>query len=383
MQKRTRILPGPERVVYDGTRSRTNPSLETLPRTCALLTNFISAESTNDYMSKHGFRMMECRDGLSWDVESAAFPKSPEVIRGGSFCRVNVAFNNYFLRTGHLTSDDIEKKFRTEVPRQDNTSFEGGYVVAGVRPYRVSPNNFVTFKKYSDNPTVVATDSFVTSAPFYSPCHVEYGGNEAISHLIVGRKLWLATTNAKAGNWMVLNLKTAENFLDFIEHHGYGFRDILYWLQKPGDAIVQPSLCAHAVLTFPDSDRNWAVLATQELKDLTDVGRPRRVLQRFGHGVSKGDYQVLIDKTVAAVKRSTWDVVTTEDFTGEVAFHIFAFVKNGYDLSTLCHVNANRERDLRRMCKTRRMILRCMGSTAIISNGIVEFEHSYCLPSHP
>ena len=87
-----------------------------------------------------------------------------------------------------------------------------------------------------------------------------------MASLLRGRKLWLfATPGSKSASALV---KRPENthVEQFMEHMVFGrYKDLLYYLQEPGDTICSPAQTVHFVLSVTP-DNGWNCLSSHNVR---------------------------------------------------------------------------------------------------------------------
>ena len=108
--------------------------------------------------------------------------------------------------------------------------------------------------KYSipESLTITKLDGIIAFGNWVTAGHIETGGDDSITHTPVGRKLMVIT---KRGNvsWYIETLMTSVKFLvNFLSKPppiSVKHRDWFYFTD-PLSLLVQPALCAHAVVTL-------------------------------------------------------------------------------------------------------------------------------------
>ena len=126
------------------------------------------------------------------------------------------------------------------------------------------------------------------------------GGGESIAKVISGSKLWLITTNARAGRLLfarstcLLDQSIVE-FLTKPRPKNYvpnAFeKNVYYHVAEAGDIIIQPAFAVHAVITAPEVSRRrkcWSLVTGFEAVDVRMESRGRRVIDSFGIGMKVG-----------------------------------------------------------------------------------------------
>ena len=82
--------------------------------------------------------------------------------------------------------------------------------------------------------------------------HIEEAGSCSTATLVSGNaKLWLLGLTLRASRFIEYRCDTVFHFIDFIRTQPRFHASIAFLIQKPGDVIFVPPLCAHTVLTFP------------------------------------------------------------------------------------------------------------------------------------
>ena len=139
-----------------------------------------------------------------------------------------------------------------------------------------------------DGFTGVRRDAMVQWNEWWTAAHVEIGGNDSVSKTPCVEKLFLICGSYQTSRDCNNVMGTPQYFLDLIKRgpsaSGLG-KDVWFFIPTKDNVLCQPSLCAHAVLTFT---RGLSLVTDWEARDQSNQVVVDRTLGSFAYGVRKG-----------------------------------------------------------------------------------------------
>ena len=154
-------------------------------------------------------------------------------------------------------------------------------------------------------------NAIITWGGWFTEGHIELAGDESISHVPIGKKVYLIAKRGPASKYLVNQTKCAKEFMNLVVRGPPALykEKIFYFISSSKSVLLQPALCAHSVLTL---SKNLAIVMGWEAGNKTDAIRAKHVSDYYGFGV--GCETKAFIKTVPKQKRG--DVIKVLKQTG-------------------------------------------------------------------
>ena len=177
-----------------------------------------------------------------------------------------------------------------------------------------TPKSLVSTKK----------DGIMSFGPWFTGGHIETGGADSITHVPVGKKIMLIATRGRASRRVEALVKSSKSIIDLLSKPPapQWKQSVEYYISDPTSLMIQPALCAHAVITL---SKGPALAVGFEEIVKSDDKRRQQVLSYYSSGVDQNKSQVWLDvapdKTVLGKikdvlvgllrSKSIWNVYST------------------------------------------------------------------------
>ena len=142
--------------------------------------------------------------------------------------------------------------------------------------------------------TITKLDGIIAFGNWFTAGHIETGGDDSITHTPVGRKLMLIAKRGNVSRYLeslITSVKFLVNFLSKPPPKSIKQR-VRFYFTDPLSLMVQPALCAHAVVTLSSGP---SIVAGFEGKMETDLLRREQVIQYYATGLGRERRNVLLD----------------------------------------------------------------------------------------
>ena len=187
-----------------------------------------------------------------------------------------------------------------------------------------------------DGFTGVRRDAMVQWNEWWTAAHVEIGGNDSVSKTPCGEKLFLICGSYQTSRDFNNVMGTPQYFMDLIKRgpsaSGLG-KDVWFFIPTKDNVLCQPSLCAHAVLTFT---KGLSLVTGWEARDQSNQVVVDRTLGSFSYGVRKGAVKriVISNKNKKAVLDWAKEREVSTGGASDVTDHVQSFANSGLILKT-------------------------------------------------
>ena len=171
---------------------------------------------------------------------------------------------------------------------------------------------------------------------WWTAAHVEIGGNDSVSKTPCGEKLFLICGSYQTSRDFNNVMGTPQYFMDLIKRgpsaSGLG-KDVWFFIPSKDNVLCQPSLCAHAVLTFT---KGLSLVTGWEARDQSNQVVVDRTLGSFAYGVRKGVVKriVISNKNKKAVLDWAKEREVSTGGASDVTEHVQSFANSGLILKT-------------------------------------------------
>ena len=150
--------------------------------------------------------------------------------------------------------------------------------------------------KYSipESLTITKLDGIIAFGNWFTAGHIETGGDDSITHTPVGRKLMLIEKRGNVSRYiesLMTSVKFLVNFLSKPPPKSVKHR-VWFYFTDPLSLMMQPALCAHAVVTLSSGP---SMVAGFEGKMECDLLRREQVIQYYSTGLGRERKNALLN----------------------------------------------------------------------------------------
>ena len=131
---------------------------------------------------------------------------------------------------------------------------------------------------------------------WFTDGHVEEGGDVSVSLTSIGRKFFMIANRGAASNRLFAMTSTIESFVSWVLK-GPTLpceKNIFYHITDVTDMIIQPSLCAHSVLTISTGP---FLVSGWEANDVTDKHLKSQLIAKYCPGICNEVLRVGVKKS--------------------------------------------------------------------------------------
>ena len=129
-------------------------------------------------------------------------------------------------------------------------------------------------------------DGICSIGKWFTAGHVETGGDDSITHVPVGKKLMVIAKRGKASRRVESLLTSAKAVVELLSKPPSALwkQTLKFYISDPYSLMIQPALCAHAVITVNEGP---ALVVGFEGKMDADIYRRSQVLQYYSTGLGR------------------------------------------------------------------------------------------------
>ena len=134
--------------------------------------------------------------------------------------------------------------------------------------------------------TLTKLDGICSFGNWYTSAHIETGGDDIITFVLVGKKLMLIAKRGNASRSLENLINSVKSVLHRLSKPPSSLmkRKVKFFITHPKSLMVQPALCAHTVLTWGGGP---ALVMGFEGKQENEITRRKQVLQYYSTGIAK------------------------------------------------------------------------------------------------
>ena len=143
--------------------------------------------------------------------------------------------------------------------------------------------------------TLTKLDGILSFGPWFTAGHVETGGDDSITYVPVGKKLMLVAKRGRASQRLEALFTSWKAIAELLSKPpARAMREnVRFFISNPDALMIQPSLCAHCVITFNDGP---ALVVGFEGKDEADPKRRSQVINYYATGLGVERREILLRK---------------------------------------------------------------------------------------
>ena len=170
-------------------------------------------------------------------------------------------------------------------------------------------------------------DAIASFGLWYTGGHVETGGDDSITRVPVGKKLMIIAERGYHSRLLEKLLQSTKAFVNFLlkgPSTNAVRNKVRFYVTTPTSLMIQPSLCAHTVITLSEGP---AIVAGFEAKLVEDDLRQRQVLNYYSPGMRK-ETKFLAVQTCTYTTLSNYLLDTGRSQT-ELGQHVECFKVDG------------------------------------------------------